>query len=351
MKNVKLLSALGMLGIGAVANADAPKLSEVLASSGITTSGYVAASYFHSSQLNSLHQFDTGHDSFHLDQAGLTLAMQPKEGFGAVVDLIAGEDARVVSFAESGGSDQFNVKQAFVQYANGGLTLIAGKYTTLIGAEVIAPTGNTNYSRGLLFYSEPLTHTGVRATYAVNDVFAFTAGVNNGWNYTATNYGSKTGELGISLTPSKAFSFTAQALFGKDPVLDAQRKIVDVVATWNATDMLSVVFSYDWGRQDSACAGDCRWSGIAGYVNLKANDQFRVSVRAEYLDDKDGLISGTAGKVKEATVTLGYAPVESFELRLEGRYDKADQAAFAMTSGTESTCAQTEFALQGVYKF
>ena len=37
-----------------------------------------------------------------------------------------------------------------------------GTTVTLAGAEVIAPTGNTNFSRSLLFFSEPLTHTDAR---------------------------------------------------------------------------------------------------------------------------------------------------------------------------------------------
>jgi len=230
MRNAKILAALGMMGIGAAANA--ATLSEVLSASNITATGYVAASYFHSTEYNAGHQFDVGHDDFHLDQAGLTLAYQPKEGFGALVDVIAGEDARVVNFAESGDTEQVNVKQAFLQYAGGGWTIMAGKFVTLAGAEVIAPTGNTNYSRSLLFtFSEPLTHTGVRATYAVNDMFGVTVGANNGWNYTSSGSGSKTGEVGISITPSKAFTLTAQGYFGKDPVLDAAKMLVDLVGT------------------------------------------------------------------------------------------------------------------------
>src|SRR5215471_6125949 len=69
-------------------------LSELLASSGLTVSGYVAASYYHSSGYNSFHEFDVRHDTFQLDQAGLQIGYQPKEGFGAFADLIAGEDAR-----------------------------------------------------------------------------------------------------------------------------------------------------------------------------------------------------------------------------------------------------------------
>src|SRR5689334_8865315 len=71
------------------ADPPASTLSQILANSGITESGYVAASYYDSSGYNTYHQFDTSHDTFQLDQAGLQLAYQPKSGFGAVVDVIA----------------------------------------------------------------------------------------------------------------------------------------------------------------------------------------------------------------------------------------------------------------------
>ncbi len=345
------------------AGSPAETLAQMLAASGITESGYVAASYYDSSGGNTYHQFDTEHDSFQLDQAGLTLAYQPQQGFGAVVNVIAGNDAKIVNAAESASatsSNSFDLLQGFIQYANGALTLQAGKFTTLAGAEVIAPTGNTNYSRSLLFYAEPLTHTGLRATYAVNSVFSVIVGVNNGWNYTSINAGSKTGEFGVALTPSKALSITAQAYVGTDPVYLAKRTLVDTVWTYQATSALSLVVSYDWGKQNaSGVTSGGGWDGIAGYANYQISPQWRVSVRGEELDDKDGFISGSAQKIKEGTVTLGYDPVAAFELRIEGRYDSSNQPTFTYThpsaaTGTAVTsysAHQSELALQGVYKF
>ena len=139
----------------------APSVSDVLTASGLTESGYVSASYYHSNGYNTDHQFDDKHDSFQLDQAALTVAYQPKEGFGALVDVAAGEDMKILNAAEGSNPNTFDIVQGFVQYAKGPLTVIGGKFVTLAGAEVIAPTGNTNFSRSFLFYAEPLTHTGI----------------------------------------------------------------------------------------------------------------------------------------------------------------------------------------------
>jgi len=345
-------------------------LAGVLDASGITETGYVAASYYHSNGYSYYHQFDNKHDTFQLDQAALTLAYQPKEGFGALVNIAAGEDMKILNSAEGNNANTFDVVQAFVQYATGPLTVIGGKYVTLAGAEVIAPTGNSNFSRSLLFYAEPLTHTGIRATYAVTDTLNLVGGVNNGWNYSSlSSSGSKTGEVGAAWTPNKIFALTAQAYFGKDPLAptigetsyaEGQKTLVDAVATYNATDALTFILSFDWGKQKAQIADipDASWNGAAFYTNYALNDQWRASVRLEYLDDKDGFITGTGIKqtLKEGTVTFGYDPTKSFELRIEARYDKSTyQYAFLRSINPNEVNpfanSQTGFALQGVYKF
>jgi hypothetical protein len=349
-----------------------PSWTDVLNAWGLSANGYVAASYYASNGYPSnIHQFDVQHDTFQLDEAGFSLAYQPKQGFGALVDLLAGEDARILHVAEDGHDNSFDVRQAFVQYATGPFTLIAGKFVTLAGAEVINPTQNTNFSRSLLFTeSEPLDHTGVRATYAVTGTLSLIAGVNNGWNITSTSYGPKTGEAGIAWAPGKALSLSTSAYFGKTQYLpgttvyvDAERTLLDVVATYNATSALTFIVNADWDRQDHAFGvgtEDATWSGIAAYANYSFNDRWRVSLRGEYLDDAEGYLTATADgqHLWEGTATLGYDPTKHFELRLEGRYDASQEKFFHRTdpalapvSGPVLADSLSELAVQGIFKF
>jgi hypothetical protein len=365
-----LLSAASAAAVAADAAAKPveSKFDEMLDSAGLTVSGYVAASYSASNGYPfNIHQFDVEHNTFQLDQAGLQVAYQPKEGFGALVDVIAGEDARILHAAEDGHDNSFDVRQAFLQYATGPLTLMAGKFVTLAGAEVINPTLNTNFSRSLLFFdSEPLTHTGVRGTYAVNDQLTVTAGINNGWNSTSTSFGSKTGELGIAFAPSsKLFALAVNAYFGKAEAYDAEKTLIDFVGTWNVTSQLSLVLNFDWDQQQdglidttTGALKDASWHAAALYVNYAINDAWRVSVRAEYLDDTDGFVTGFEQTLKEGTVTVGYSPVKNFELRAEFRYDKSGsntpifyRTRTAVTAGVPDSDNLSEFALQAVYKF
>jgi len=356
-----------------------PSLKDVLTTSGIDIHGYadVAYSYLSNSGLFTSgvadRVFDTEPNSFNVHQAALTVDYLPKEGFGGLVNLTAGRDARVIASAGESTSN-FDVTQAFVQYAHGPLTIIGGKYVTLAGAEVINSTLDTNYSRSILFgYAIPFAHTGVRLTYAASDQLSLIVGVNNGWDQLQDQNKQKTAELGVSFVPNKLFSLAVQGYSGVEQLAAGAfigagthgvRDLIDAVATYNATSQLTFILNVDWGSQENftslvnGTSIKAQWDGVAAYVNYQANDQWRLSVRAEYFDDKDGYRTGVIQKWKEGTLTLAYLPVKFIELRGEVRYDKSDSSAFVKdstflggTPGAGVSDNQTSVGVEAVYKF
>ena len=115
----------------------APALSDIFTSSGLTVTGYVAASYYHSNGYGTDHQFDNKHDSLQVDQAAFTLAYQPKEGFGAVVNIAAGEDMKILNAAEGSNPNTFDIVQGFVQYVGGPIRFLeAARVLNALGATV-----------------------------------------------------------------------------------------------------------------------------------------------------------------------------------------------------------------------
>lgn len=354
-----------LLAADAPAAPAVPALSDLLTGWGLTTSGEFAASYYHSNGYPGANwrAFDQNHDTFQLDEAGLQIGYQPKSGIGGFVDVIAGTDAQILNGAESGSNSSVDVRQGYLQYATGPVTVIAGKFVTLAGAEVINPAMNTNFSRSLLFQVlEPLTHTGVRATYAATDTLSVIVGANNGWNSTNTNFGSKTGELGVTYAPIKAVSLAATGYFGKvqgGGSTTYDLSLIDFVGTYNVTSALTLILNADfvqtsnWSDHTEAS----HTNGFAAYANYGINDNWRVSLRGEYLNYLG------VGHASEVTLTGGYSPVKNFEVRAEVRYDKVSEGAFnsgftytrALTGGTGGGSIpannNTEFALQGVYKF
>jgi hypothetical protein len=336
----------------------APQLSDILAASGVTATGYVDGTYSYLSQSPAAGPTqDT--NSFALNQASLTMAYTPPKDFGVLVNAVVGTEAcdgcYAPGYGSSGahaGTSSINLLQAYAQYVTGKVTILGGKFVTLAGAEGAAPTGNANVTRSLIWwYSEPTTHVGARVVYAASDQATFTFGVNNGWNNDGSvPNGGKTAELAMSLTPSKTVSFAAVAYYGAFDLgegLVGNRALIDLVGTWTATSALTVVLNADWDQQQHGGVpggGSTSWYGVAGYLNYAINDTWRSSLRLEYLDDKDGFIFGSSTKVNEGTLTFGYAPAKKFELRLEARYD-----AFRPDGGGNSNATQGW--LQALYKF
>ena len=356
----------------------APSLGDVLDASGITMTGYLDVSYSHlsgdgvftSGAPNRV--FDTQQDGFSLQQAALNVGYQPKEGFGAFVNLTLGNDADVIApYDRSPSTSKFDLTQAYAQYAGSGFTVIAGKYVTLAGAEVIASPSNPNFSRSILFgYAIPFTHTGVRATFTPSDTLSLILGVTNGWDDLKDTNTSKTIEVGATFAPVKAFSLAAAGYFGKERVgglvgsgTEGERSLIDVVATWNITDALTLIVNADWGQQDnlgeyltslelySGPNYSAKWDGVSGYLNFTVSDNWKLSLRAEYFDDKDGYRTGVIQKWKEITGTAAYLPTKHAEVRLELRGDNSDVSSFSKTYGAGSSKSQESIAVQALYKF
>src|SRR5712664_302961 len=133
MKKIVLASAISALfaaPVAAFAQAKPPAiptLSQIWEASGITESGYIDAGYsvLKNGAGFTTRVFDTQQNSFALNQVGVTLAKQPKEGFGGLVNLTVGRDAQVIhSFPEvntaippANSTSMFDITQAYAQYA------------------------------------------------------------------------------------------------------------------------------------------------------------------------------------------------------------------------------------------
>jgi hypothetical protein len=369
-----------------------PTLDKVLEASGISMTGYVDMAYTHANRnLEGNHPvsgsanfsprvFDSYNNDFLLNQVGLQIAKQPKTGFGGLVNITAGSDARYIHSAPDttgATANPFDITQAYLQYASGPLTLIGGKFATLHGTEVIWSPSNANYSRSLLFGSVPFTHTGLRASVAPMDNVTVIAGLNNGWDQMADNNKEKTLELGVTATPIKPLSLAASYYGGKElgnvtgadgNNVQGRKESFNLVASYAVMDPLSVGFEYLTVKQKDAVSDgaggtkDAKYNGYALYVSYTFMPKWKLSFRGESLDDKDGFrfpgavtaagnngvtVSGT--KHKEFTATLGFAAADNFDLRAEVRQDKANEAVY--TDGTNYSKSLLTYAIQGIYKF
>lgn len=302
------------------------------AASGITYSGAVDVSYdFAKNDSVGLRQFDLENDGFVFHQANLTASKSFDGGVSATVNAIAGDDANLVS--GDGGTDDFDLTQAFISKSMGNLTVIGGRFVTLAGMEVINPSGNMNASRSLLFFNQPFVHTGVRASYKLSDMLTLTAGLNNaqfGGTKAAgvDNNTDQTIEAQVALTPMKNVSVYLTGYSGNvdngAPGADADLRndTVDLVVNFNLTDAIYLGLNADYFNTEDSAGGHSELNGVAGYVQIKLMPKLRVAARSEYLSFDDGAGSGDF-YLRSNTLTLGHACTDNLELLLEGRHDRA----------------------------
>jgi hypothetical protein len=317
--------------------------------------------------------YDLNPNGFTLHQAAVTLSNQPTEGFGALVNVIAGRDAD--TFAPYGWPSifdmqtiQFDVPQAYMQYSFDKWTFIGGAFTVLAGAEGIDPTASNHFSRSILNgYAEPFTTLGARSTYALNDKLHFMLGVNNGWDNITDFSRSKTLELGTTYAPNDQISLAVSYYTGQQRATDqtssgpeGTRNLLDLVLTLHATDKLTLMANYDYGYQNIASVpstdgsnliDSALWQGIAGYANYKIDDHYQISARGEYFRDANGYRTGIAQDWSEATLSLGYIATKQLKFIAETRHDFSNGDVFLQKDGIGSKNYQQSYALQMYYVF
>ena len=339
----------------------APSLGAVLAATpGLSISGYMAGSYtYFDTSSTLLRAYDNKTNGFSANQASATVAYLPSSGFGAQVNVIAGNDAKVLN----GNDSAFYLNNAFVQYANGGLTVMGGKFSSLAGYESTNPMNDSTVSRSILFWDmEPGALTGVRASYAVSPALTLIGGVNNGWVSPQPSNTSKTIELGASGSPNSMFSYMADYYRGQSPLFGGSTngvlQLLDLVGTFNVNSALTLGANVDLLSKDdvplaSGGTGTGKANGLALYATYALTSEWGVAARGEYVDDKDGMVSGTNGtanKLKELTLAVNYTPMKNVKLSAEVRQDKSDTAIFAKKDGTPTT-KQSSLELMAVYSF
>ncbi|HGF0943168.1 TPA: outer membrane beta-barrel protein [Legionella pneumophila] len=335
--------------------------------------GYIDGSYNYLVQSNQFTSgvfdrvYDTNPNGFTLQQAAVTLAYQPKEGFGGLINPIGGHDAFLFApYGWNPGSEWmgFDIPQAYLQYTTRKLTLFSGELLTMASAESLNPTKDTNFSRSILWgYATPTTTLGVRANYQFTEQLTFIAGINNGWDNIRDFNRRKTIELCLVYVPSPIFSLGLVGYSGGQRATDRTstgpegiRQLLDVVATFNVTKKLSLVGNLDYATQSKATLpsgiiGKAIWQGLAGYINYQFNERWNTSIRAEVFDDQNGYRTGIVQWWKEITFTLGVMPIKDLELRAEARHDMSNVNAFLQKNKRGASNNQQSFGIEAFYKF
>ncbi len=338
---------------------------------GISVHALVDAGYEHNfnqpiGNVNVTRAWDE--DGFQLTQGNLHIERDGTVGF--VTDINVGQVANSISSvtnysnAAHVGNQWIDPTQYYLTYTcpvGSGISFEAGRFVTLLGAEIIPVYNNQNFneSRGLLFtLGEPLTHTGIRASYTFNDYVSATAGLNNGWDDPAsTSNGGPNYEGELTLNnKDKSLSLVVNGIWGPNVQPSNFASIppaglglhsnsnlgaIDPIGTWKPSFVpnLTLQAEYLYASQSGPVVNGhaATWQGAAGYVVYDWTPAVELATRAEFFDDMDGARTGTgeAQTLWEITQTLSYKIPEVTGLiaRLEYRHDNSSQNLFTNNNG------------------
>ncbi len=232
---------------------------------------------------------------------------------------------------------------------NEALTIDAGYFGTIYGAEVAESWINLNYTRGGLYYAmQPFYHFGVKANYAINDTVALRAMVVNGANNIADENDSPAFGLQLALNDlGGVFDLFAGGFYesGSDSTWGIET-FVDVVGILTLGDVTVMAnFDYNINRADSEADApfddDLSYWGVMAALGYAITPEVGIAVRGEYLSDPDNYIfaaleGGEAGNdstVTTLTGTLDLKLMPHLVIRPEFRFEMAGNEIYADGDG------------------
>jgi Putative beta-barrel porin-2, OmpL-like. bbp2 len=252
-------------------------------------------------------------------------------GYGTLASLISGGSPRT-------GSSAFAVQQAYASLKLPGtpLSIDMGRFNTTAGAEVIEANRNWIYSRSMLFFIIPVTHTGARLNLKINDMVSVQATIANGiGNDQPDGNSAKTGGLSIAIAPLPTTSIIATTYFGKEGPTGSMSDPVhftgDLVVSHNVSDQFGLNLNIDYvkGLPAGMAPGDSASYafGVAAMARFVANEHLNLAGRLEFMKDKSIYLDAD-GQEYEGTVSVGVPFAGHLEVRAEIRGDFGKNPVF-----------------------
>jgi hypothetical protein len=312
------------------------------------------------SGTNEQRLFDKKANTFLLDLAQIQFAKEaPMGGLGYKLKVNYGETAKFIHSAGLGNpGDAFDLTEAYVDYLaalGSGLKVRFGKFATYLGAEVIEARDNFNYSRSYLYdFATPFTHTGVMAGYKISESFTANLYLVNGWDAATDNNKGKSVGASFVVTPVDPVQLTFNFMYGPEQTNNNSnnRFLFDWIGAIKATKKLMFMANVDYGQEEKDphnLGNNSKWYGVAGYAKYDFTDIFSACIRGEYFDDKNGVRTGIAQKLKEITLTGEFKIAKDLLVRPEYRHDWSNQNGFDSQNATFNKKNQDTIAIGMMY--
>ena len=302
-----------------------------------------------SSPYNSPTSFTHSQNSFEIGMASLK-AEYTKGKVGMVADL--GFGTRAEEFAYNDANTRFAIKQVYVTYAPSDVIKFTfGSWATHIGYEVLDAYLNRNYSMSYMFSFGPFSHTGIKADISLGGKNAVMIGLANPTDFKSGSAMPKTVIAQYS-TGSNDDKLKAYFNFQGGKQTDEKKLMQgDVVLTYAVTDKFSLGYNGTYQslnlKNAEAKWQSSKWWGSALYLNADPVNWFGLTLRGEYLSDKDEVFG--LKNVFEGTLSANFR-IDGLTIIPELRLDNAKNQVF-YKSATGFTRSTGTFLLAATYHF
>jgi hypothetical protein len=366
-KWTQVLIGVGLISIPAIASAEEKVNMLQTALSSTTLSGYIDTTAdwsFGTGNANLPGRVYDGpdtQDGFNLNVVSLTLNKPLDESEWAAgynVQLLFGPGAAKRGTGSlipstvptvntpSGGDVAFNEAVVLLRAPVGnGIDFKVGQFGTFNGYEAYDTYKNPNWSRSYGFYIESSAHTGIAASYKVNDAISVQAGVgnmagfNNQVNAKYNGAESKKAYLGmVTLTAPENFGFLKGATLSagytggvngggaNTPMSNSWMQENWYVGASIPTPVkgLSVGLAYDYTTGINFA--DSYANALAAYLSYQATEKLKINTRADWANGSNGVFGYTAAtaghnELFSLTTTADYSLWANTITRLELRWD------------------------------
>jgi predicted transport protein len=341
----KILGSLTLAGLLTVGIANAGTITTANADievSGALTAGYVATN----NDVDPTTGLDNPtKDAFHITAADIDLKSKVNNTLGFFIDLGTTYQASVISNGLNNENRNFEIEIAYVSIRPiDNLTIDAGLLATNIGYELYHPYENGNILFGMVWNAQPVTYTGVRATFEAMPNLSVYAEYNQ-------DSGDVFDDGGVLYTDAFAVGVLGSIMNIDFAVsyydYEGYKNLVDIVLS-TKFGMLDVGLNFDYQWLDdttknyiknTANINDVEDSayGLALYVTPNLTENISVPIRFEYIKDKDTVnptnntvvysgIYGVGGdSAYSISVTPTWKPNKNSFVRAEIDYVKTDK--------------------------
>lgn len=188
-----------------------------------------------------------------------------------------------------------------------------------IGFESAIGIENWTMTRSLMAENSPYFETGARLSYTTQDGKWYMSGLLlNGWQRINRPDGNTTPAIGHQLTykPNQLVTLNSSSFIGNDKSdRDRQmRYFHNFYGQFKLTDQWSLTTAFDIGAEERGAGRDGYnvWFTPVVIAKYQVNDQLSISGRAEYYQDRNGVIIST--NTPHGFRTLGYSLNADYKL-------------------------------------